>query len=458
MSNDNSNDDLNNKKIAIIGGGLAGLAAATELYLNNQEFTLFEASSKFGGKLKTIDFQGYKLDFGFQVLLGSYPHLQLLLQKLEITNSFKPCYFDSGALLLKENKVYSISDPLQEGLKGLDSAFCPLFSIQDKLTLLKLRAELKTQNFEDILSAEQLERQQSIDFLREYGFSENIINDFFKPFFGGVFADKTLSTAANNLKFCFKAFGEKKVFIPANGVSQLIDSIVDKLPSQNLRKNAKVLHYNKLVDSSKFRIVLESGEELYFDNIIFAVDIESLCELVMFDEQTLTRQKYFNLYFKSSKSLYSSKKIFLNCSSGNAFGKSSSESVINNGVQISNITKSLLPESQKDEHLISVTVLKTNFKEEEIIKKATSELKSLFPSAADGISYLAKFCLESSDSLLDQSPENISTVNSIMNSIMERVSKGIFFTGEHTTGICSQETSIKSGFQAAKRVLKKLSS
>lgn len=442
MSNDN-------KKIAIIGGGLAGLAAAAELHTNNQEFTLFEAFDNFGGKLKTIEVDGYKLDLGFQVLLASYPSLQLLLQKLKITNSVEACHFDSGALLLKNHKTYSISDPLQEGFKAIDSLLCPLFSVQDKLRLLGLRAELQTQSFEKILKTQESERQQSIEFLKEYGFSPNLINDFMKPFFGGVFADESLCTSAANLKFCFKAFSEKKVFIPAKGVAQLIDRISNSLPPQSLKKNTKVVSYNKHSNSSQFQIKLSSGEELNFDTIIFALDLESLCELLLMEEQTFKRQKYFNLYFKSQKSLYNSKKIFLNCSSSNPSG-----GLINNGVQISNISKELLKDPKKDEHLISVTVLKTNFREEELIQKATEELKTLFPSAANGISFLHKFCIESNASLLEQSPENLSTVKLIMDSVKKSIPKGIFLAGEHTSSICSQETSIKSGFEAAQKALR----
>lgn len=437
-----------NKKIAIIGGGLAGLAAATELHANNREFTLFEASSCLGGKLKTHKVDGYKLDLGFQVLLDSYPSLHLLLQKLKITNSIEPCYFDSGALLLKNNKTYSISDPLQEGLKALDSLLCPLFSLQDKLRLLSLRAELQTQGFEKILKTPKLARQQSIEFLREYEFSENLINDFMKPFFGGVFGDNSLCTSAANLEFCFKAFSEKRVFIPAKGVAQFIDQISKSLPTQSLRQNTKVVDYSKKPNINKFQIKLFNGEELSFDTIIFALDLESLCELMMIEEQSFKRQKYFNLYFKSQKSLYSSKKIFLNCSPSSSSGR-----IINNGIQISNVSKELMQDPQKDEHLISTTVLRTDLREDELIHKTTEELKTLFPQAANEISFLTKFCIESNASLLDQSPENLSTVKSIMDSVKARIPKGIFLAGEHTSNICSQETSIKSGFEAAQKAL-----
>ena len=58
--------------IAIVGGGLAGLACAVELRRVGREFVLFEAAPVLGGRQRTTRREGFTLDHGFQVVLSSY--------------------------------------------------------------------------------------------------------------------------------------------------------------------------------------------------------------------------------------------------------------------------------------------------------------------------------------------------------------------------------------------------
>jgi protoporphyrinogen oxidase len=52
------------KKVAVIGGGPAGMTAAYELTKQGHQVTVFEAESKVGGLAKTIDLWGQKVDLG----------------------------------------------------------------------------------------------------------------------------------------------------------------------------------------------------------------------------------------------------------------------------------------------------------------------------------------------------------------------------------------------------------
>lgn len=55
---------MKTKKAIVIGGGIGGLATAIRLQSNNYEVSLFEASSKVGGKLGEIQQDGYRWDSG----------------------------------------------------------------------------------------------------------------------------------------------------------------------------------------------------------------------------------------------------------------------------------------------------------------------------------------------------------------------------------------------------------
>ena len=59
-------------KVAVVGGGWAGLAAAVELCTAGAQVTLFEAARQLGGRARSVQAQGQMLDNGQHLLLGAY--------------------------------------------------------------------------------------------------------------------------------------------------------------------------------------------------------------------------------------------------------------------------------------------------------------------------------------------------------------------------------------------------
>jgi squalene-associated FAD-dependent desaturase len=60
------------KKIAIVGGGWAGLAAAVEATRLGQHATLFEMAPQLGGRARQVDSNGVVLDNGQHIMIGAY--------------------------------------------------------------------------------------------------------------------------------------------------------------------------------------------------------------------------------------------------------------------------------------------------------------------------------------------------------------------------------------------------
>lgn len=71
--------DVSLKKVAIIGGGLAGLSAAAKLAGAGIDVTLFEAAAQLGGRARAVVWKDQRLDNGQHILLGAYEQtLQLM--------------------------------------------------------------------------------------------------------------------------------------------------------------------------------------------------------------------------------------------------------------------------------------------------------------------------------------------------------------------------------------------
>lgn len=69
-------------KVAVIGGGWAGIAAAVELTAGGAETTLFEAGRVLGGRARQITIAGRKLDNGQHILLGAYCETLALMRRV----------------------------------------------------------------------------------------------------------------------------------------------------------------------------------------------------------------------------------------------------------------------------------------------------------------------------------------------------------------------------------------
>jgi squalene-associated FAD-dependent desaturase len=59
-------------KVAVIGGGWAGLAAAVELAAAGVGVIVFEAAKQLGGRARSVDIHGHTLDNGQHILVGAY--------------------------------------------------------------------------------------------------------------------------------------------------------------------------------------------------------------------------------------------------------------------------------------------------------------------------------------------------------------------------------------------------
>ena len=135
----------NAKRVAVIGGGLAGLAAANRLIELGKErneaidVTLFEVSSRLGGLVGTEQIGGYLVDTGADSFLTNKPAAIGLCRRLRIEDRLVPT--DAryrGALVLRDGRPL----PIPEGFQLLSPTavwpviISPLFSVWGKLRLL----------------------------------------------------------------------------------------------------------------------------------------------------------------------------------------------------------------------------------------------------------------------------------------------------------------------------------
>ena len=72
------------KRLAVVGGGWAGLAAAIEATRRGHRVTLFEMAPQLGGRSRGVDAAGLALDNGQHILIGAYVETLALLRMVGV--------------------------------------------------------------------------------------------------------------------------------------------------------------------------------------------------------------------------------------------------------------------------------------------------------------------------------------------------------------------------------------
>ncbi|HWU84262.1 MAG TPA: FAD-dependent oxidoreductase, partial [Rhodocyclaceae bacterium] len=72
------------KRIAVIGAGYAGLAAAVTLVDAGHRVTVFETSRVLGGRARKVDSGDFSVDNGQHILIGAYRDTLRLMRKVGV--------------------------------------------------------------------------------------------------------------------------------------------------------------------------------------------------------------------------------------------------------------------------------------------------------------------------------------------------------------------------------------
>ena len=256
--------------IVIVGAGLAGLVCARELdRLGVGDYLLLEAEDEPGGRVRSVVTpDGFVLDRGFQVLLDSYPAVR---RQLNIA-ALIPRYLESGAIMHDRGETWTMADPRRHPADLPESLFGSAFPFRDKLRLVRLVAELLASTDHSLLAGSASDHDCSTaHFLWMRGFSSQIVERFFRPFFGGVFLNDQLGTSAALFRYYLKKFATGRVLLPACGIGEIPRQLARGLPAGKLRLGCRVERL-ELLGHGADALVTATGERIAFDALLLATD------------------------------------------------------------------------------------------------------------------------------------------------------------------------------------------
>ena len=402
-----------NKKtdIVIIGAGIAGLACAMKLKKNNRNFIIIEQSNRVGGRVGSIKENEYIFDLGFQVYNTEYYKTNSLLNLKELKlKVFKP-----GASIYNGRRFEILSDPFRDPSTIFETFFSGMTTFKDKIKILTLKRALSSY----CISEDQSEDMTTLKYLKSYGFSNKIINGFFKPFFSGIFLENQLETSSKFFKNVFSNFNKGYAAVPINGMQAIPDQMVKNLNPHNL------LLGNKVIEAKNpEKIVLENNEIIEAKYMVLTGGSNSLVNNHIVEFNSVR-----TFYFSSRVKVKHPKYI-------NLFPY---DSLINNIAILSSVSENYSP---KGNTLFSITIIESDLSKSELIDIIQDKLSTYYGDEKSNYIFMKEINIKQA---------TIKQKTGYFDLKIED-KKNILFAGDYTT-YGSIEGAVVSGIKTAEKLI-----
>lgn len=264
---------MTDSRTIIIGGGLTGLSAARHLERAGHECLILCAGTDVGGRVRTdrleTDRGTYLLDRGFQVYLDAYEQAgdALDLAALEL----RPFY--PGAMVRFGGRFHRAADPFRKPVDAVRAFGSPIASLADKGRLGLLDQRIRRSS--SVADIWQRPERPTIDAIRGMGFGDAVIERFFRPFFGGVFFDRSLATSSRMFEFTYKHFATGNTCLPAAGMGAIPRQLAATLAAE-IRLNTPVSR----ADPETGELLMGDGSTLTAQHLILATDANAAAQLL----------------------------------------------------------------------------------------------------------------------------------------------------------------------------------
>lgn len=294
-------DESQKKNVAIIGGGLSGLACAKYLSDAGHTPTIYEARDVLGGKVSAWqDEDGDWIETGLHIFFGAYPNVMNLFSELDIHDRLQwkihQMIFAMQELpgeFTSFNFIPGIPAPFNFGLAILMNQKMLTFAEKLQTAPPLLPMLIEGQSFID-----EQDELSVTDFMRKYGMPERINEEVFIAMAKALdFIDPdklsmTVVLTAMN-RFLNESNGLQMAFLDGNQsdrVCEPMKNVIEKAGGKVVT-NAPVKEIVTNDDGTVNHFLLRSGEKIVADEYISAMPVDIM--------KRMTPKKWQNMpYFR----------------------------------------------------------------------------------------------------------------------------------------------------------------
>ncbi|GAA2443380.1 FAD-dependent oxidoreductase [Streptomyces macrosporus] len=242
--------DRDTADVAVIGAGLAGLAAAHHLTAAGLRVTVLEATGTIGGRMTTEEVDGYRMDRSGRLLSSDWPELSRCpgLERL----SLRP--FASGVLLHSGDRALRVGPPRAPrsargakagGRAGARAAASALAGarrpLSGTLDLARLRAQLARLA---VTPAERLRARPELPVaqaLAARGVPARTVEGLLRPLLGALLCDPDLTTSSRVGDLALRGFARGGLCLPAGGAAAVPALLAEGLPAGTVRTGVRAV-------------------------------------------------------------------------------------------------------------------------------------------------------------------------------------------------------------------------
>jgi phytoene dehydrogenase-like protein len=401
----------------VVGAGLAGLAAARVLRDAGQDVRVLEASDGIGGRVRSDTVDGFLIDRGFQVLFPAYPAYRRLIGG----DGLPLVKLPSGAAVPQASGVSVVGDPLRDASARRSLLKREVLTAADVLRLGALAASVRLTPLASLLVGPD---ETAEAYLRRFGFSSAAFEAFFRPFFGGIFLDRSLGTSARVFRYYLRMLIEGGAARPVGGMQALPTRLARGLTVTN---HVRV----QSIAAEDDHVTVQTGDgPLHADRVVVATDPAEAKRLVGSGVPAGAKGATY-LWFDAPEGVDREQRILLG-----------DGQPINDATWVSNADAGVAPAGRA---LLSVTVLDTERDAEVIEGEVRTALEGWYGERVNTFKTLAIRTIEHAQ--FAQPPG----IHGLLASCQTAV-PGVFLASEATRG-SSIQGALESGEQAAAAIL-----
>tara|TARA_B100001123_G_scaffold445248_1_gene596285 strand:- start:8296 stop:9669 length:1374 start_codon:yes stop_codon:yes gene_type:complete len=273
---------VSNIPVAIIGGGISGLATAYDLQRQGKAFHLFESTNRLGGIIKTDSIKGFTIDGGPDSLLLQKPAAIELCKELGLEDQLISTLPPRTAYVVRNRKLYPLPS---EAILGIPTSISSL--VTHRLISPTGRFRMALEILTTLKKTGTAQGDESIAHFFRRHFGQECVDYIAEPLLAGIHAGSVDRLSMNSLfPRLVKAETDSGSILAAlrtrkerpspkgifrslkGGIEVLTRTLSSRLPSENIHTGSSV---TKIYGKKPYQLTLSNGTTLMADSVVLAV-------------------------------------------------------------------------------------------------------------------------------------------------------------------------------------------